>query len=152
MKQSSTFVYVCPVSGQCVRFQYEDGALWTHANDTIRLFGKKHTQFMRTLKYLLLSREINETADVVETTGKSVSDEIRLNHRAVISLGYHLNFGRVSPLRDWCFAKLQLQTEVDSDELQRTSSMCEAQYDCRHPVQRPTSQVRVKNAVVRHPA
>lgn len=122
MKQSSTFVYVCPVSGQCIRFQHQDGALWTHAHDVVRLFGKKRPQFERALKYLLLTREIDETVDVMEATGRSASVEFRLNHRAVISLGYQLNFGRVSPLRDWFFANLQCETNVNNDVRHRASN------------------------------
>ena len=87
--------------------------------DASRLLGKKRPQVEKTLKYLRLSREIDEAADIIKVPSEPAKVDLLLNHRAVISLGYHLNFGRVAPFRNWCsqtLAELHVgQTDNTSD-------------------------------------
>jgi hypothetical protein len=61
---------------------------------------------------LRLNREIDEAADIKETNSEPATADLLLNHRAVISLGYHLNFGRVAPFRDWCSETLQARQRI----------------------------------------
>lgn len=77
------------------------------ADDAVRLFGKKRAQFERALRNLQLRHEIDETVDFLQLSDKFTEATLYLSHRAVISLGYSLNFGRASTFRIWSFAQLQ---------------------------------------------
>ncbi len=76
------------------------------ADDVVRLFGKKRTQFDSALRNLQLRREVDETVDFLRSSGKFAEATFFLSHRAIISLGYSLNFGRVSAFRIWCSTQL----------------------------------------------
>jgi hypothetical protein len=107
MSKSRTIVYPCQMSSQRLHVRHEDSSLWMQADDAARLFGKRRAQFEKTLKYLQLNREIDEVADVMRVGSDSATIGLWLNHRAVISVGYHLNFGRVPAFRDWCSKTLE---------------------------------------------
>ncbi|MCX4149774.1 MULTISPECIES: hypothetical protein [Paraburkholderia] len=112
MSQFEKIVYVCRVSGQRLHVRHDGNALWMPLGDAARLLGKRPAQLAKSLKYLRLNREIDEAADIKETNSEPATADLLLNHRAVISLGYHLNFGRVAPFRDWCSETLQARQRI----------------------------------------
>lgn len=112
MSQFEKIVYVCRVSGQRLHVRHDGNALWMPLGDAARLLGKRPAQLAKSLKYLRLNREIDEAADIKETNSEPAKADLLLNHRAVISLGYHLNFGRVAPFRDWCSETLQARQRI----------------------------------------
>ncbi|MFM0074833.1 hypothetical protein PQQ86_27130 [Paraburkholderia sediminicola] len=112
MSQFEKIVYVCRVSGQRLHVRHEGNALWMRLGDAARLFGKRPAQLEKSLKYLRLNREIDEATDIKEMNSEPATADLLLNHRAVISLGYHLNFGRVPPFRDWCSETLQAHHRI----------------------------------------
>ncbi|WP_175720147.1 hypothetical protein [Burkholderia anthina] len=126
MKQSRTSTYTCPVSGQRIRVRHESGSLWMHADDAARLFGKKRAQFESVLRNLQQRREVDEEVDLLRLSNKRAETTLYLSHRAIISLGYSLNFGRVSAFRIWCSTQLHFSFDAGNRDAHGGRDNCAA--------------------------
>lgn len=89
-----------------------------HVDDAARLFGKKRSQFESALRNLQLRREVDEAVDLLRLSDKLAETTLYLSHRAIISLGYSLNFGRVSAFRIWCSAQQHFDLHAGNRDAQ----------------------------------
>jgi prophage antirepressor-like protein len=76
----------------------DESTAWFEFNDVAHLFG---TTAQRTAKFL---QQAGTTGDIEPAKDVRSSDRsaCMLSHRAVVAVGYLINYGRATAFRHWC--------------------------------------------------
>ncbi len=98
----TTVRYVCTTTGRTLVGKLDEDAVWFDVNHVAHLFGIKSERAAKLLWQVGVTRDINADKDL----RWSGDDRCLLNHRAVMSLGYHVDFGRTTAFRNWCASSL----------------------------------------------
>jgi hypothetical protein len=90
--------YVCTSSSRRIIGQLDENTAWFDLRQVAYLFGvnlEKATKFLR---------QADTTGDIAAVIDVRVLNRCNclLSHRAVLSVGYHLDYGRTTAFRRWC--------------------------------------------------
>jgi hypothetical protein len=94
----TTVQYVCATTSRTLLGRLDQDAAWFGMHHVARLFGIKSERAATLLWQVGVTRDINADQDL-RWPG---DDRCLLSHRAVMSLGYHVDFGRTTAFRKWC--------------------------------------------------
>ncbi|AQH01411.1 hypothetical protein A9R05_21520 [Burkholderia sp. KK1] len=98
----TTVQYTCARSSNRINGSLEGDAAWFEFHHVAQLFGVRLEQATKVLRIASARGEVAQAIDV----RNSGSKDYHLSHRAVIAVGYHLDYGRATAFRYWCAAEL----------------------------------------------
>lgn len=97
-----TVEYVCTTTSRTLVGKLDQDAAWFDMNHVAHLFGIRPDRAAKLLWQVGVTGEIDVERDVRWRD----REQRLLSHRAVMSVGYHVNFGRTTAFRNWCAACL----------------------------------------------
>ncbi|SAK81114.1 hypothetical protein AWB79_05280 [Caballeronia hypogeia] len=97
--------YVCASSSRKIDGTLDDKTAWFEFRQVAYLFGMNAQQATKFL------RQADTTGDIDATKDVRSSDHgvCLLSHRAVVAVGYQVNYGRATAFRRWCASGLSVQ-------------------------------------------
>lgn len=97
-----TVQYVCSSSSRKINGSVDENTAWFEFHQVAHLFGMSLEQAAKLL------RQAGATGDITPSKDVRSSDRCKclLSHRAVVAVGYHVNFGRATAFRLWCASGL----------------------------------------------
>jgi hypothetical protein len=98
----TTVQYVCASSSRTIHGKLDEDTAWFEFHQVAHLFGTRPDKAAKVLRQVDATGEINAAQDVVRTD----KSQCYLNHKAVLALGYHMNYGRATAFRKWCASAL----------------------------------------------
>jgi hypothetical protein len=97
-----TVQYVCNSSGRIIHGELNENAAWFTFHQVAHLFGIKPEKAAKLLWQVGATGQINADSDVKRCRRR----KYMLSHRAVVAIGYHMNYGRATAFRNWCASEL----------------------------------------------
>jgi hypothetical protein len=94
----TTVEYICTSSGRTIRGRVEGNAAWFEFHQVAHLYGVTREQAAKLLRQVGATGEIELATDLRQTGQRGHL----LSHRAVVAVGYHMNYGRATAFRRWC--------------------------------------------------
>ena len=98
----TTVKYVCAATSRALLGELEQGTAWFDMKQVAHLFGTRLDKAMKLLWQVGATGEIDVERDV----RWSGCRQCLLSHRAVMSVGYHVNYGRATAFWKWCISGL----------------------------------------------
>jgi hypothetical protein len=94
--------YVCASSSKKIDGSLEENTAWFELHQVAHLFDMSLEQATKLL------RQTGTTGDIVAARDVRSSDRCKclLSHRAVVAVGYQVNYGRATAFRLWCASGL----------------------------------------------
>ena len=94
--------YVCASSSRKIDGRLDESAAWFELHQVAHLFGTSLEQAAKLL------RQAGTTGDIEHGKDVRSSDRCKclLSHRAVVAVGYQVNYGRATAFRHWCASVL----------------------------------------------
>jgi hypothetical protein len=94
--------YVCTSSSRKLDGTLDESTAWFEFNQVAHLFGISPQQAAKLLQ------QAGTTGDIEPAKDVSSSDRCKcmLSHRAVVAVGYLINYGRATAFRRWCASGL----------------------------------------------
>jgi prophage antirepressor-like protein len=97
-----TVHYKCAWSSRKIEGTIDDRAAWFEFRQVAYLFGMKLERAAKLLRHAGVTGDI-EPAEDIRSSDRCTCI---LSHRAVVAIGYQVNFGRATAFRHWCAADL----------------------------------------------
>ena len=96
--------YVCASSSRKLEGRLDESTAWFEFNQVAHLFGANPQQAAKLLQ------QAGTTGDIEPENDVRSSDRCKcmLSHRAVVAVGYLINYGRATAFRHWCASGLVL--------------------------------------------
>jgi prophage antirepressor-like protein len=94
--------YVCASSSRSIDGKLNEHAAWFDFHQVAHLFGIRPERAAKVLWQVGASGEINEETDLKRNERRGCL----LSHRAVVAVGYHMNYGRANAFQKWCASEL----------------------------------------------
>lgn len=94
--------YVCNSSSRTIHGKLNENAAWFDFHQVAHLFGIKPEKAAKLLWQVGATGEINADIDVKQCD----RSKYLLSHRAVVAVGYHMNYGRATAFQKWCASEL----------------------------------------------
>ncbi|SEJ37290.1 hypothetical protein [Paraburkholderia diazotrophica] len=94
----TTVEFICTASSRTIRGRLEGNAAWFEFHQVAHLYGVKREQAAKLLRQVGATGEIDLATDVRQADHRGHL----LSHRAVVAVGYHMNYGRATAFRRWC--------------------------------------------------
>jgi prophage antirepressor-like protein len=94
----TTVRYICASSNRTLRGIVDHHTVWFEFHEVAHLFGTNLEQAAKLLRRVDATGEIDAAIDV----RRSDLRRCLLSQRAVVSVGYHMNYGRATAFRRWC--------------------------------------------------
>ena len=97
--------YVCASSSRKIAGTLDQNTAWFEFRQVAYLFGMN---LERAAKFL---RQADMTGDIEAAKDVRSSDRSMclLSHRAVVAVGYQVNYGRATAFRHWCASDMSVQ-------------------------------------------
>jgi hypothetical protein len=94
--------YVCASSCRGINGTLDESTAWFDFHQVAHLFGTSLEQATKLLRHAGATGDIEPAKDVRS------SDRCKclLSHRAVVAVGYQVNYGRATAFRHWCASGL----------------------------------------------
>jgi hypothetical protein len=94
--------YVCASSSRKIDGRLDENTAWFEFHQVAHLFGMSLEQAAKLL------RQAGATGDIEPAKDVRSSDRCKclLSHRAVVAVGYLVNYGRATVFRHWCASGL----------------------------------------------
>ena len=96
--------YVCASSSRKIDGRLDENTAWFEFRQVAYLFGMKLEQAAKILRHADTTGDIEVARDVRSSDGC----KCLLSHRAVVAVGYQVNYGRATAFRHWCAAGLSV--------------------------------------------
>ena len=97
-----TVEYVCTTTSRTLVGKVDQDAAWFNMTQVAHLFGIRPDRAAKLLWQVGATGDIDAERDVRWPD----HEPCLLSHRAVVSVGYHVNFGRTTAFRNWCASSL----------------------------------------------
>ncbi len=94
--------YICASSSRKLDGRLEESTAWFDFNQVAHLFGVSSQQAVKLLQQASATGDIEPAKDV----RSSDRCKCMLSHRAVVAVGYLINYGRATAFRHWCASGL----------------------------------------------
>lgn len=94
--------YVCASSSRKIDGRLDENTVWFEFRQVAYLFGMNLEQAAKVLRRADTTGDIEAEKDV----RSSDRDQCLLSHRAVVAVGYQVNYGRATAFRHWCASGL----------------------------------------------
>ena len=94
--------YVCASSSRKIYGRLDENTAWFEFHQVAHLFGMSLEQAAKLLRQAGATRDIEPAKDV-RSSGRC---KCLLSHRAVVAVGYQVNYGRATAFRHWCASGL----------------------------------------------
>jgi hypothetical protein len=94
--------YICASSSRKIDGKLDEDTAWFEFHQVAHLFGMSLEQAAKVLRQAGMTGDI-EAAKDVRSSGRS---NFLLSHRAVVAVGYQVNYGRATAFRHWCASGL----------------------------------------------
>ncbi|MDR5798084.1 hypothetical protein QCE49_32305 [Caballeronia sp. LZ008] len=98
----TTVQYVCASSSRMIKGKLSGHAAWFDFHQVAHLFGIRPEKAAKLLWQVGATGEIDADKDLKRNDGRGYL----LSHRAVVALGYHMNYGRTTAFQKWCASEL----------------------------------------------
>ncbi|SAL62697.1 hypothetical protein AWB68_03319 [Caballeronia choica] len=94
--------YVCASSSRTIDGRLDENTAWFEFRQVAHLFDMNLEQAAKVL------RQAGATGDIEAAEDVRSSDRCKclLSHRAVVAVGYQVNYGRATAFRHWCASSL----------------------------------------------
>lgn len=94
--------YVCTSSSRKIDGRLDESTAWFEFHQVAHLFDMSLEQAAKLL------RQAGVTGDIEAAKDVRASDRCKclLSHRAVVAVGYQVNYGRATAFRHWCASGL----------------------------------------------
>lgn len=97
--------YVCASSSRKINGTIDENTAWFEFRQVAYLFGMNLEKAAKFLRQADTTGDIEATNDVRSSDGGICL----LSHRAVVAVGYQVNYGRATAFRRWCASGLSVQ-------------------------------------------
>jgi hypothetical protein len=94
--------YVCASSSRTMNGRLDESTAWFEFDQVAHLFGMSAQQATKLLLQAGTTGDIEPAKDV----RSSAICKCMLSHRAVLAVGYLINYGRATAFRQWCASGL----------------------------------------------
>lgn len=96
--------YVCAASNRKIEGRLYGSTAWFELRQVAHLFGMSLERASKILRHASTTGDIEPEKDVRS------SDRCKclLSHRAVVAVGYQVNYGRTTAFRHWCASGLDV--------------------------------------------
>ncbi|BCQ22373.1 hypothetical protein NK8_04820 [Caballeronia sp. NK8] len=94
----TTVQYVCATTSRTLHGRMDQDAAWFDMKQVAHLFGTRLDKATKLLWQVGATGEIDTERDVRWSDCK----QCLLSHRGVLSVGYHVDYGRATAFRKWC--------------------------------------------------
>jgi hypothetical protein len=98
----TTVQYVCTTTSRTLLGKLDQDAAWFDMTHVAHLFGIRPDRAAKLLWQVGTTGDIDAEKDI----RRSDHEQCLLSHRAVMSVGYHVNFGRTTAFRNWCASSI----------------------------------------------
>lgn len=93
----TTVRYICASSNRKIYGELDRNTVWFGLHGVAHLFGVNPQQAEKLLWRVDATGEIDAATDVRRSDGS----RCLLSHRAVVAVGYYMNYGRATAFRRW---------------------------------------------------
>jgi|GEM_PF-3507996 hypothetical protein len=97
-----TIKYVCASSSRKIDGRLDENTAWFEFHQVAHLFGMSLELAAKLLRQASTIGDIEAAKDV----RSSARCKCLLSHRAVVAVGYQVNYGRATAFRHWCASGL----------------------------------------------
>lgn len=94
--------YICTCSSRTILGRLDHNAAWFEFHQVAHLFGMKLERAAKFFRQVVATGEVDIEMDV----RLSERSGCLLSHRAVVAVGYHMNYGRATAFQRWCASEL----------------------------------------------